>query len=142
MFKHMPTFSDDESELVPSKGSHRLGPEWAGRGDAQEVGMSTPHRMLPLTRVLSVGAAALAAVLIAGTFAFAGAADTSGAIHGCYNRSNGSLRIVDTAPYTCSNAEVAVTWNESGPMGPAGPQGLQGPAGEQGLTGPAGPQGP
>ena len=67
-----------------------------------------------------------------------GIPDASGVIHACYGRTNGQVRIVESAT-DCKNNEVAIEWNEAGPAGPQGPAGAQGP---QGPAGPAGPQGP
>ncbi len=50
-------------------------------------------------------------------------------IHGCYNTTNGSLRVVDDAA-SCKTHETAIQWNQTGPQGP------------QGVPGPAGPPGP
>ena len=54
--------------------------------------------------------------------------DASGVIHACY-RANGNLRLVDKS--SCTSSETALTWNQTGPQGPAGapgPQGAPGPA--------------
>jgi hypothetical protein len=67
--------------------------------------------------------------------------DPSGAIHACY-RSNGNLRLVDKSG--CTSSETALTWNQTGPQGPAGapgPQGAPGPAGPPGPQGATEPQG-
>lgn len=82
-----------------------------------------------------------------------------GVIDGCYTKSTGALRVIDTEgsiPVTCKTSEAALSWNQKGPTGPAGPAGppgpkgdpclssdpsCVGPAGPQGETGPAGPQG-
>ena len=58
--------------------------------------------------------------------------DPSGAIHACY-RSNGNLRLVDRS--SCTSSETALTWNQTGPQGPAG---APGPQGQSGTAGPAG----
>ncbi len=60
-------------------------------------------------------------------------------IHACVKR-NGSLRIV-SAPALCKQQESPLTWNDSGPQGPAGEPGEQGPAGEPGEQGPPGEPG-
>ena len=57
--------------------------------------------------------------------------DPSGAIHACY-RSNGNLRLVDKS--SCTSSETALTWNQTGPQGPAGAPGPQAP-GPQGQPG-------
>jgi hypothetical protein len=64
--------------------------------------------------------------------------DPSGVIHACY-RANGNLRLVDKS--NCTSSETALTWNQTGPQGPAGapgPQGAPGPHGQPGAPGPAG----
>jgi hypothetical protein len=67
-------------------------------------------------------------------------------ISGCYNRSNGNLRIVGSAA-ECRNPEIFIQWNVAGPAGPTGPAGTNGvdgapgPAGPTGATGPMGPTG-
>ena len=70
--------------------------------------------------------------------AFASIPDAAGIIHGCYNTTNGTQRIIDTAVESCRLGEKAIQWNQTGPQGPQGPQGLQGPPGRKGDTGPAG----
>ena len=98
---------------------------------------------VPCSRRLFIfgGAVALAAVL--GGVAFAAIPDSEGAIHGCYLKSSGQLRVIDTArDEHCSRAETAISWNERGPAGTQGVPGEAGPAGPQGPTGPQGPQGP
>ena len=64
--------------------------------------------------------------------------DPSGAIHACY-RSNGNLRLVDKSG--CTGAETALTWNQTGPQGPAGAAGPAGTPGPQGAPGPQGQPG-
>lgn len=44
-----------------------------------------------------------------------------------------------SAPLECKKGDIAVQWNQVGPMGP---QGLQGPKGDKGEPGMMGPQGP
>jgi hypothetical protein len=43
-----------------------------------------------------------------------------GVIHACI-KSDGTARIIDTATQTCKGGEREVTWNQTGPQGPAGP---------------------
>jgi hypothetical protein len=80
--------------------------------------------------------------------------------NGCENVATGIIRLLHsnlTAPYntTCNTTtkntwlvEKPITWNQTGPTGPAGsagpagPPGAQGPAGPPGATGPTGPAGP
>lgn len=93
---------------------------------------------------------ALVVAVAALVFALAGAAwaaipDSSGVFHGCVSNRTGVLRVIDSSNtgfaghcFTRHHAETAITWNQTGPQGPAGVQGLAGP---QGKTGPQGPPG-
>jgi len=100
-------------------------------------------KVISLSRVASIFAAAMAVVLVAGSFALGAVPDSAGTIHGCFKRSNGQVRIVETAPYTCSSGdESPITWSQNGQVGPQGPMGPAGPAGPRGETGPLGPSGP
>lgn len=99
----------------------------------------------------AVVAAVLLPVLVVPGLALA--ADDPQSYTGCLMK-NGQLHRVatgdePTAP--CKASEMQITWNRTGPEGPAGaegpegPQGAegpQGPGGQQGPAGPAGPQGP
>jgi Collagen triple helix repeat (20 copies) len=84
--------------------------------------------------------------VLAGGAALASIPDSSGVIHGCYQKNVGNLRVIDpSAGDSCRPAEIALSWSQTGPQGPPGPQGptgLQGPKGDTGATGPAGPAGP
>jgi hypothetical protein len=63
---------------------------------------------------------ALVGVVIGlGGVAFATTTDSSGTIHGCYNKSNGNLRVVESAA-DCRSNETALPWNQQGPPGPPG----------------------
>ena len=102
-----------------------------------------------LARVDDVVAAVLGprCLVVAGV-AYATIPDSSGAIHGCYARSGGSLRVIDATVTNCKSGETSLDWNvqgqqgPQGPNGPAGPVGPQGPQGPSGSQGPVGPQGP
>ncbi|MEO6206195.1 MAG: hypothetical protein ABIO67_12575 [Mycobacteriales bacterium] len=59
---------------------------------------------------------------------------TDNTISGCYNTTNGDLRVVE-ASAACRNHEQSLAWNQVGPRGPIGPQGVQGIRGDQGVTG-------
>ena len=112
------------------------------------------------SRKVWLGLAAAAAVALGTGVAF-GSIPDGGTIHGCYNNSNGRLRLTDAQNpklQACSQkTETPVDWNVEGPAGPAGPQGpkgdtgaagpagangAQGPKGDPGAQGPAGPAGP
>ena len=92
------------------------------------------------SRRLWVGLTVAAALTIGASVAFGAIPDSGGVIHACY-KSNGDLRVVDTAAGsdgTCKSQETALTWNQ---QGAAGAQGPAGPAGPKGDTGPAGAKG-
>lgn len=80
-------------------------------------------------------AAAVAVVAVAaGTTAFAAIPDGGGAIHGCYDKQSGTLRVTDTAtnsPKACTNKEAALDWSQRGPQGIPGDRG---PKGDSGIS--------
>jgi hypothetical protein len=93
-------------------------------------------------KVLLAGLVAVG-VLGAG-WAYAAIPDSSGVIHGCYDKKSGALRIVDSASQ-CLKNETAIQWpsqSAQGPTGPTGATGASGPSGPQGQTGATGPTGP
>ena len=84
--------------------------------------------------------------IAAGGVAMAAIPGSTGVFTGCRDARSGVLRVIDAeAGNTCViGQETPVTWNQTGPRGPAGPQGPpghRGPAGPQGVKGPAGPPG-
>ena len=100
----------------------------------------------PTRRVAVLVGAGVAALAVAGAVAYAAVPDSAGAIHGCYNKLFGSLRVIDTDRNArCLPGESAISWNQTGPQGPAGapgPSGPSGPAGPSGTNGTNGPVGP
>jgi hypothetical protein len=81
--------------------------------------------------------------LFTGGIAFATIPDSSGVVHGCYSKTSGALRVIDTGKsQKCAISELAVSWNQTGPKGAAGPVGPTGPAGNVGPKGSTGAQGP
>jgi hypothetical protein len=82
------------------------------------VGASVKRWVGPLV----LGAAALLAVA-----AVAGAAipdSDDGRIHGCYQKNQGQLRVIDAqAGQTCRPSEKSLAWNEQGVQGETGPRG-------------------
>src|SRR5262245_10235073 len=86
-------------------------------------------------------AACLAGFVAVGGFAYAAIPSQDGVIHACYNKSNGALRVIDSAIAGCSSKEYPITWNQVGPMGPQGAVGADGPTGPQGAPGAEGPTG-
>jgi len=102
-----------------------------------------------MRRTILIGAGA-ALVLVAGTTtaAFASIPGSGGVISGCYAKSGGALRVIDSSVTACKVGETSLNWNQQGPQGPAGPKGDTGPAGpagpkgDTGATGPKGDTGP
>jgi hypothetical protein len=83
-----------------------------------------------LMRPALVALTIVGALLVAGGIAYATVPDASGVIHGCYNKTQGSLRVIDTdKAQTCSNSEASINWSQTGPQGAQGPQGPTGPTG-------------
>src|SRR6266702_1308410 len=82
------------------------------------------------------------AIVVVTALVYASIPDATGVIHGCYQKINGSLRVIDSPTSSCNSSETPLTWSQRGPQGPIGLTGPQGPAGPQGPTGPTGPQGP
>jgi hypothetical protein len=110
--------------------------------------MSTQPESAPATprrrrRALTLVTSVVAVLGVGGGIAYASGAipGSDGTISGCYQKSQGQLRVV-SADTRCRPSEKSISWNQTGPQGPAGPAGPQGPAGAQGPAGPAGPQGP
>jgi hypothetical protein len=65
-------------------------------------------------KLLAIGVVASAATVIV-TVAAASIPDSGGAIHACYTRSSGALRISDSG--ACTSKETAISWNNVGPPG-------------------------
>jgi Collagen triple helix repeat (20 copies) len=92
---------------------------------------------------LSIAVAAVAATTVAGV-GYAAVPGSDGTIHACYDNVSGQMRLYDVeddSPRSCGSKETAVSWNQEGQAGPAGPMGETGPAGPAGSQGPTGPQG-
>jgi len=104
-------------------------------------------KILPSGRRARIALAATAgAFLLAGIGAAAYAAlqDGKGVIHACVD-GKGATRIIDVSVDACRKGETAISWNQTGPQGPAGANGTpgaQGAPGLQGAPGPAGAAGP
>jgi hypothetical protein len=118
------------------------------------------------SKVLMGAAVGVGIVMFGATMADALGPSADGVIHACYQKSDGSMRIVDAAA-DCRKNEIKIAWAQRGrtagpagdqglrgiqglqglqgligPMGPQGPEGAQGPQGEPGIPGPVGPEGP
>ncbi len=99
--------------------------------------MSTVRGVLRSRAAVGVVSACLTMAVFGATNA---AADhDANAIHACVN-SQGNVRIVSAAS-ECRNNETAITWSETGAVGPQGPQGEPGPKGDKGDPGEQGPAG-
>jgi collagen triple helix repeat protein len=85
------------------------------------------------TVVVAGGAAAIAYGAIPGS---------DGIIHGCYQKTSGTLHVIGTNPTVgggaCGIGEQALNWNQVGPTGPIGATGQTGPTGATGATGATG----
>jgi hypothetical protein len=90
----------------------------AGRVESPSVGRFgvAPHRWRPL-------AAATVLVFLHAGLAIASIPDASGVFHACYQKSSGTMRIIDTAKASCKKAETEITWSQQGPAGQTGPRG-------------------
>ncbi len=101
--------------------------------------MSDLRRRLSYANVIATLALFLA---VSGGVAFAvtGIVDADGAIHGCYNTTNGGLRVVAAAE-SCKSNEAALTWSQRGPTGPKGDKGDAGTNGTDGAPGAKGDKG-
>ena len=92
------------------------------------------------TRFIRYAVVGVLGISIGGTggiFASALIPDPEGVIHACYQRSDGDIHIVADSSM-CKKNEVAISWNQKGPIGATGPTGQTGPAGATGAGGAAG----
>jgi hypothetical protein len=82
-----------------------------------------------LIRPAFVVLAIVGIALVAGGIAYATVPDASGVIHGCYQKNQGTLRVIDTGTtQTCSSSEAPLTWSQTGPQGQQGEPGPTGPS--------------
>ena len=86
------------------------------------------------TRGRAITATALLGVLAVVGVGYA-TIPTNGVISGCYTKSGGTLRVIDSSTGKCSAKETALNWNVEGAQGPAGPAGPAGPVGAPGVAG-------
>ena len=97
-------------------------------------------------KIKTIAMAAAAGCVLAvggGVTAYASIPDSGGVIHGCYNKGDGSLSVIDTSVVsTCPKGQNPLNWNQTGQQGPPGPPGQQGPPGSPGQQGTPGPPGP
>jgi hypothetical protein len=64
-----------------------------------------------------------AGMAVAAGVAYATIPDGEGAIHACYAKSGGALRVFDDSVTNCKASETSLAWNVVGPEGPPGPAG-------------------
>ncbi len=84
------------------------------------------------------GLGALTTAVVLGAVQFVDAASDA-TISACANRTTGAMRYL--ARGSCKSSETLISWNKTGPQGPAGAKGETGANGPQGATGATGPQG-
>src|SRR4051812_26401519 len=75
-----------------------------------------------MRKKLTIALAGVFAALALGSIAWAAIPD-GGAIHGCYDKNTGALRVFDRqtgTPKTCTVKELALDWNQQGPAGADG----------------------
>jgi hypothetical protein len=82
----------------------------------------------------------LALILAMTGFAAAAIPDAGGAIHGCYQKRTGVLRVIG-AGKKCLKGETAISWNQQGPRGSDGKNGTNGTNGSNGTPGTPGTPG-
>jgi len=69
-------------------------------------------------------ALAIVGALVVGGIAYATIPDAGGVIHGCYQKNQGTLRVIDTdKAQTCASSESPLNWSQTGQQGPPGPTG-------------------
>jgi hypothetical protein len=89
--------------------------------------MSRIHDRL---RIIALSAVALGLAVGVGV-ATGAIPDSGGVIHGCYTKSGGTLRVIDSTVTNCKSTETSLTWNQ---VGPAGATGAAGTARAYGLV--------
>ncbi|MFI7063993.1 hypothetical protein ACIBL3_23605 [Kribbella sp. NPDC050124] len=108
----------------PQEAGHDISDSAANKGLGQVV------RRTPAILAIVLGLALI------GTVAIASIPAPDGTINGCRKTSNGDLIAIDSTA-TCPNGYVALNWNQTGPTGPAGMNGVSGyvVVRQDGLTG-------
>jgi hypothetical protein len=71
-----------------------------------------------------IATAVVVLVPAASGIAYATIPDGAGAIHACYSKSGGALRVIDDSVTGCKASETSLSWNVAGPAGPTGPAGV------------------
>src|SRR5207253_6465079 len=104
-----------------SAASKRVTPE--GKGVRFVVGLVTSIRRRVSKRLGSGFLVSGMLVVLGATVAVAQIPDSGGVIHGCYTKSTGTIRIIDASVTSCKQGETAISWYQTGPVGPQGPKG-------------------
>jgi hypothetical protein len=105
----------------------------------QRRGASAPNEDHKMQRAMAVLRFVILAVLVgSATIASASVPAADGTYSGCYFKSLGTIRLIDTAipAQKCvAGFETVVTWSKTGPQGPAGVPGTPGATGAPGANG-------
>jgi hypothetical protein len=89
-------------------------------------------KILHIRALIVIGAALI--LMIGGAVAYAQIPSADGTITGCYMKSGGSIRIIDTGA-SCKSSETKLTWNQKGQPGTNGTNGTPGTNGTNGVSG-------
>jgi hypothetical protein len=84
-------------------------------------------------KALAVDLMMAALLVVTAGFVAAQSSTDSTVIKGCYGKTTGVLRLLQSG--SCTRLENPISWNQVGPQGPQGEQGLQGLRGEQASEG-------
>jgi hypothetical protein len=85
-------------------------------------------------RGVAVAFVVVVAIAVAG-IAYASIPDANGVIHGCYAKTTGKLRVIDSGGNGCTSGENPLDWSQTGPTGTTGSTGATGATGPTGPTG-------
>ena len=97
-------------------------------------------RQLRVNLFKAVAGSAIVAVVVGGV-AWAQIPATDGTITACYNKSGGTLNVIDSSATQCGKHQTQLQWSQRGLPGGTGPAGAQGPPGPEGPRGLQGQQG-
>ena len=94
----------------------------------------TSRRLRPTKKALVAGGATI--LLLGGVSgAYAVIPTAGGTINACQDKSTGNLRVIDPTKSSCKNSETPISWNQTGPQGAPGLQGVPGEDGAPGAPG-------
>jgi hypothetical protein len=124
--------------------------------DTRAPGPQAPRRLSKKAALLATASITAAGLLTGGAAYATTAASPNPSYTACvtHDSRHALYHVTLNGTPLCHHRDTTITWNRTGPVGPAGPQGVAGakgdtgPAGPQGVagakgdTGPAGPQGP